>query len=434
MDDFRKKLSQLTSLRIVFTVICFGLSVFLLFRLFRTQSTMLQILFLIIIFLSIWLLVYFRLAFFPAKKIFKTVIWYTEPYKLAIALLFVFVPLVFYILSSSSPTTVPPINVDIIDVAGILGGFSLTAAVFPKVDRRMRGRLFVVALLFAIATALLVIGALNLQSINLQGGINLAKKQFDSQGVARWYTYWLTVVGFYGGTLSFAYAIIDLLFVIANLAGLKKQPPNKRKGGKSNKMQQNKLDGIKKIKEKHLEKWKGISWGLIGDAIKNTGQNIGWLFMVLGGIVLIVDFFLRVLNKPDSGLLDVFLGLVSVGLGFIAIGMAHQTDKKYTNILTKLDINLTKVLHYFEPETDELKFPPNLSNNVVISPPPMNLKMAFGSADVATRFEVTTPEISKAKAQNRLEQDTKEVGYVRGELFQKTDGSWGIRWGGKYPL
>jgi len=41
---------------------------------------------------------------------------------------------------------------------------------------------------------------------------------------------------------------------------------------------------------------------------------------------------------------------------------------------------------------------------------------------------------SKAAAQKRLDEDTKRVGYVRGEVYQLEDGSWGIHWGGKYPL
>ena len=41
---------------------------------------------------------------------------------------------------------------------------------------------------------------------------------------------------------------------------------------------------------------------------------------------------------------------------------------------------------------------------------------------------------SKEVAQQRLAQDTKRVGYVRGEIYQLKDGSWGIHWGGEYPL
>lgn len=41
---------------------------------------------------------------------------------------------------------------------------------------------------------------------------------------------------------------------------------------------------------------------------------------------------------------------------------------------------------------------------------------------------------SQAAAQKRLDEDTRRVGYVRGEIYQLDDGSWGIHWGGKYPL
>ena len=56
-------------------------------------------------------------------------------------------------------------------------------------------------------------------------------------------------------------------------------------------------------------------------------------------------------------------------------------------------------------------------------------------------FCTGTPEVlikpdktSKEKAQARLDADTKKVGFVRGEIFEKEDGSWAIHWGGKYPL
>jgi tetrahydromethanopterin S-methyltransferase subunit G len=44
------------------------------------------------------------------------------------------------------------------------------------------------------------------------------------------------------------------------------------------------------------------------------------------------------------------------------------------------------------------------------------------------------PNESKEAAQDRLDNETKKVGYVRGELYQLPDGSWGIHWGGKYRL
>ena len=40
----------------------------------------------------------------------------------------------------------------------------------------------------------------------------------------------------------------------------------------------------------------------------------------------------------------------------------------------------------------------------------------------------------KIAAQRRLDEDTKRVGYVRGEVFQTEGGRWAIHWGGRYPL
>ncbi|GAI28756.1 unnamed protein product, partial [marine sediment metagenome] len=52
--------------------------------------------------------------------------------------------------------------------------------------------------------------------------------------------------------------------------------------------------------------------------------------------------------------------------------------------------------------------------------------------DLLAIVEVTSR--SRAAAQKRLDEDTKRVGYVRGETYQLEDGSWGIHWGDKYPL
>jgi hypothetical protein len=43
-------------------------------------------------------------------------------------------------------------------------------------------------------------------------------------------------------------------------------------------------------------------------------------------------------------------------------------------------------------------------------------------------------EKSKQKAQQRLDEDTARMGHQRGELYQLKNGSWGIAWGGRYPL
>jgi len=163
--------------------------------------------------------------------------------------------------------------------------------------------------------------------------------------------------------------------------------------------------------------------------IKIRLEPCGVVSFIVGFILLLVALLATTDTGSQINLLGISLALFSVGLGLVAIGMSARSDIRYTETLSRIDVNVTKVLESYEPSEDKLDFPPGLSKNVVIKPPP-----ATAYADVAGRVEVTTPELSKVKAQARLDADTKKVGYVRGELFQKEDGSWGIHWGGKYPL
>ncbi len=68
-----------------------------------------------------------------------------------------------------------------------------------------------------------------------------------------------------------------------------------------------------------------------------------------------------------------------------------------------------------------------LYNAEIDIPPPELI-----DTDLIATLEVT--DRSKVAAQKRLDEDTKRVGYVRGELYLVKDGNWGIHWGGKYPL
>lgn len=45
-----------------------------------------------------------------------------------------------------------------------------------------------------------------------------------------------------------------------------------------------------------------------------------------------------------------------------------------------------------------------------------------------------TKAYKKEAAQKRLDDDTKRVGYVRGELYEAQKGKWAIHWGGKYTI
>ncbi|MCJ7653750.1 MAG: hypothetical protein MUO97_00350 [Dehalococcoidia bacterium] len=133
--------------------------------------------------------------------------------------------------------------------------------------------------------------------------------------------------------------------------------------------------------------------------IMSKGEIIGGILFILGFLllllyaVLVMAFSLR----KDTGLLAVALGIISVGLGFIAIGMSVKLDIKVGN-LPKLLLG------------DEYSPPLQL----------LEKKQVGGS--------------SKDAAQKRLDEDTKKVGYVRGEIYEVEKGKWAIRWGGKYPL
>jgi len=153
--------------------------------------------------------------------------------------------------------------------------------------------------------------------------------------------------------------------------------------------------------------------------LKNAGEPIGVVFIILGVLALATQFILVRLNlQIGIDLLGVFLGLFSVGLGFIAIGMSAKLDK-----------HVLKVLDRFEPQSDKVE-PAKVQT---ITPRPVEVKTGVGKLTV----EVGKPRPekgSKEAAQKRLDEDTKKVGYVRGEVYQLKDGGWGIAWGGKYPL
>lgn len=144
-------------------------------------------------------------------------------------------------------------------------------------------------------------------------------------------------------------------------------------------------------------------------AMKNRGETIGLNFIILGAVVLLVQFGLVLSGlRTESGLLGASFGLISVGLGFTAIGMAAKSDKRHTDLLERLDKNVARL--------------PTILRADILTPSGHLLA------------EEMLGKQSKIAAQERLDEDTKRVGYVRGEIYQLEDGSWVIHWGGKYPL
>jgi len=88
--------------------------------------------------------------------------------------------------------------------------------------------------------------------------------------------------------------------------------------------------------------------------------------------------------------------------------MSAKSDMRQTDLLETLDRKVTAL--------------PLILKGDVLTPP--------GQVAVKALPE----EQSKEAAQKRLDDDTKRVGYMRGELFQNDDGTWSIHWGGKHPL
>lgn len=166
-------------------------------------------------------------------------------------------------------------------------------------------------------------------------------------------------------------------------------------------------------------------------SIQNSAESIASVFFLLGIAVLIVLFVLLVSgSQPNGELIGVMLGLFSVGLACIAIVLSKKADKKYTVILNKMNRNIENLRDVVVKRQDTIKQP---SGDVVVTPLPAELRLKTYPPEVKIEKKRVEKE-SKEAAQKRLDEDTRKVGFVRGEIYQLEDGSWGIHWGGKYPL
>ena len=160
-----------------------------------------------------------------------------------------------------------------------------------------------------------------------------------------------------------------------------------------------------------------VLWGASVDKLwyqmKASGENTGLIFLIPGFLLLFTLLGLNLADVPleltvFATLLSLALGLTSAGLGFISVGMSAKSDRRQTELLERLDKNVAGL--------------PLLFKGDILTPSGHRaVKELHGKQ-------------SKEAAQRRLDEDTRKVGYVRGELFQNEDGSWSIHWGGRYPL
>ncbi len=130
--------------------------------------------------------------------------------------------------------------------------------------------------------------------------------------------------------------------------------------------------------------------------------------LILGFVTLVVAFILTLMGAEVPYLIGIVLALFSVGLGFIAVGMSYKTDERHTQLLGRIDKNIAWL--------------PLMFSGDILSPSGILIA------------KERTSEQSKEAAQKRLDEDTKRVGYVRGEIYETEGGSWAINWGGRYPL
>jgi len=142
--------------------------------------------------------------------------------------------------------------------------------------------------------------------------------------------------------------------------------------------------------------------------IKKNGEAIGIPLLITGCIALFVAFILTFMDVEVLFLVGLALALWSVSLGLTAVGTAHKADERHTQLLGRIDKSIALL--------------PLMFNEDILSP----------SGGLIAKERAS--EQSKEVAQQRLNEDTKRVGYVRGETYQTAGGEWAIHWGGTYPL
>lgn len=155
---------------------------------------------------------------------------------------------------------------------------------------------------------------------------------------------------------------------------------------------------------------------------KEHGEKYGTVFFLLGLYLLAALIILNIADaiiyciwnsniissSTNSFLVSLALALLSLALGSIAIGMAAKSDKLYIEVLDRIDSNVKKVPYILADK---------------MTPPTQQLVL----------LDETKP-YDKEAVQKRLDDDTKRVGYVRGELYEVKRDKWAIHWGGTYPL
>ena len=155
-----------------------------------------------------------------------------------------------------------------------------------------------------------------------------------------------------------------------------------------------------------------------------------WMLPITSAALVYLGVNIMILSRFKALLNEITWDPSMLGLGVAAIAFGFALFSQIT--LQRIEKTVQEIVAQPEDTVDlptEPAAKAKLLEQLIIAPKPAEAKAVV---DITGRVTVTSR--SKEAAQKRLDEDTKKVGYKRGEIYQLEDGSWGIHWGGKYPL
>lgn len=154
-----------------------------------------------------------------------------------------------------------------------------------------------------------------------------------------------------------------------------------------------------------------------------------WMLPVASAVLVYMGFNIMTLSRFKALLNQMTWDPSMLGLGIAVVAFGFALFSQTT--LEQIEKAVQKISVQPEDKIDlptETEDKTKLIQQLMVTP-----KTAEGEAFLDVTGKVTVI-LSKENAQRRLDEDTKKVGYQRGQIYQLENGSWAIHWGGKYPL
>ena len=151
------------------------------------------------------------------RGILKT--WLTRETARWLCLVLFFLPFAIYLLEGWDQLQDRPqaLDVGVVAVAAALGGLVLNAGLNLKGDKRRETIL--VAQKFIIVVIMMILFVPALHFVGLIDGVDTNAVELDSlQAGAREFFFWLSAALFYGGTVLFIVALVDLAYAMVGIA------------------------------------------------------------------------------------------------------------------------------------------------------------------------------------------------------------------------